>query len=708
MLSKRVSIVAADKTLAKRLAAGVMAAGATAEVVADANEIAGRPELVVVSLALDAIGAIEAVPARAADTARIIGVIPTSSVELVVELLKTPKVVAVLVADQLEPAQLSAVVSRLLYGDVFGLEKLVPWGVKIYSVLVGDYQEKSVAIATISEFAGALGVRRKYREAIEQCLDELLMNALYDAPVDAAGKQMFADVPTKTRISLRMEQKAIVQYACDGRAFAVSVRDSFGTLRRETVLEFLDKCLHADQQIDRKTGGAGLGLYIIANAATTFQVSLHPGVATEVTCTFDLSAPKVQLKELAFFSEKIDSAGRLVAGVSQLVARAPAPPPAARGVIALLIAAIALLLGMIGVVAWPRLRPRPRTALHIVATPAGAAVEVDGAFKGTSGGAPIVVGELDVGQKYEVGAHRDGYAPTIELVTALREPTQVDLALRPLPAALTVTSAPPGATVTVDGKVRGTTPLVLDGLAPGSEHAATLAKPGYTDATRTLRAPEPGTRAEVDVGLTLDPDTGIVRIDSSPPGADVYQGAELIGGIKTPGEHLVRAGRTYEFTVRLPGHRPEVRTLVAKRGAPLEPISVKLVPGGRVTIATNFTEARLSVQGARGCQNAPAPLVCDLADGAYKLHIQSSRPFVNEIVDLDVRGADVARRIDLGWVQVANTDLSLVLPGAPAGTKKAGFTEREVKIGVAPPKGQAAARTLRVLAGKTLTVDLKP
>ena len=104
-------------------------------------------------------------------------------------------------------------------------------------------------------------MRRKYREAVEQVVDEMMMNALYDAPVERPGKQIFADIPTKTRISLRMEQKVVVQYACDDRTFSLSVRDSYGTLERNTVVKYIDKCLHSEQQIDRKTGGAGLGLY---------------------------------------------------------------------------------------------------------------------------------------------------------------------------------------------------------------------------------------------------------------------------------------------------------------------------------------------------------------------------------------------------------------------------------------------------------------
>jgi hypothetical protein len=34
------------------------------------------------------------------------------------------------------------------------------------------------------------------------------------------------------------------------------------------VLRYLDKCLHSPQQLDRKIYGAGLHIYLIANAAT--------------------------------------------------------------------------------------------------------------------------------------------------------------------------------------------------------------------------------------------------------------------------------------------------------------------------------------------------------------------------------------------------------------------------------------------------------
>ena len=115
-----------------------------------------------------------------------------------------------------------------------------------------------------------MGVRRKYREQIDQCIDEMLMNALYDAPVDDAGKPLFADVPVQERVLAARREKALVQYGCDGDRFAVSVRDAFGTLRKEhdPAATSTSACTSPDQQIDRKAGGAGLGLYLICNSAT--------------------------------------------------------------------------------------------------------------------------------------------------------------------------------------------------------------------------------------------------------------------------------------------------------------------------------------------------------------------------------------------------------------------------------------------------------
>jgi hypothetical protein len=196
-----------------------MAAGGAVETLPSADSL-GKGEIQASLVGYHAAGpnpasAVSPLLDRLRDNAWLIVILPKSNLEETVAVMQlSDRVAGVLVADQMSSVYLSSMATRVLYGDIFGLEKIISWGNRIYSSLVGDYQEKSVCISEISEFAGAMRVRRKYREAIEQCVDEMLMNALYDAPVDASGEMLFAKIPVKSRITMRMEQKAVVQYAC--------------------------------------------------------------------------------------------------------------------------------------------------------------------------------------------------------------------------------------------------------------------------------------------------------------------------------------------------------------------------------------------------------------------------------------------------------------------------------------------------------------
>ena len=105
--------------------------------------------------------------------------------------------------------------------------------------------------------------------------------------------------------------------------FAVAVRDRFGRLAKNTILAYIDKCIHSPNQIDRKTYGAGLGLYLVANAAASYVVNVAYGIATEVVCTFDRGA-KTPLR----LRRRVRAPGQRRAAASR--ARRPRPPRGSR------------------------------------------------------------------------------------------------------------------------------------------------------------------------------------------------------------------------------------------------------------------------------------------------------------------------------------------------------------------------------------------
>jgi hypothetical protein len=189
---------------------------------------------------------------------------------------------------------------KLLTGDIFGIEKYVPEGTPVHYVRLRDFEGRGKAIDTVLEFAAASNMRRQVRNAIGSVCEELLMNALYDAPVDDKGNQIFAEVDPHERTAVKSPRPVSIRYAATESQFAVAIRDRFGRLAKNTILAYINKCLTSPTQIDRKTYGAGLGLYLVANAAASYIVNVAYGIATEVVCTFDRGA-KAPLRLVGVF-----------------------------------------------------------------------------------------------------------------------------------------------------------------------------------------------------------------------------------------------------------------------------------------------------------------------------------------------------------------------------------------------------------------------
>ena len=198
------------------------------------------------------------------------------------------------ISDSLEMDEGELVVTscKLLSGDIFGLEKYLSWGVKIHEQTIQTYEEKRQALLTISEHAKQVGARRQVIAKIESVTDELLMNALYDAPAVRSGASRADRVAKSADASIPLEEAAHLRYACDGHYFAVSVQDNYGELHKEAILDHLTRARAErgrPKSMDNDTGGgAGLGLYFILSSVTRFVANIQPGKRTEVVCMFDL------------------------------------------------------------------------------------------------------------------------------------------------------------------------------------------------------------------------------------------------------------------------------------------------------------------------------------------------------------------------------------------------------------------------------------
>jgi hypothetical protein len=188
--------------------------------------------------------------------------------------------------DLSDDGELVVTSGKLVSGDIFGLEKYLSWGARVTAREITNYEQKRAALVAVTTSAQEAGARRGTVARVESVVDELLMNAMYDAPAAARGEEL----RMPSNLLERAASTAGLRWASDGRYFAVSVEDSFGALGKTAILDHVQRA-RAERGRPRaasESGGAGLGLYFVVSSVTRFIANLEPGRRTEVIGLFDL------------------------------------------------------------------------------------------------------------------------------------------------------------------------------------------------------------------------------------------------------------------------------------------------------------------------------------------------------------------------------------------------------------------------------------
>jgi len=167
------------------------------------------------------------------------------------------------------------------------------WGFSSIDLDVRATADRDPAVAQIQDFVAGLGAPRRVAEMFGELGHELIMNAMYDAPVDGSGRPKYA-ADRKADIMLGDHERPALRIACDGTRLALQIRDPFGRLERHHVVAGLERGL-AGGELDRSHGGAGLGLLVCHNASTALFFDVVANRSTEVTALFELD---VNLREL--------------------------------------------------------------------------------------------------------------------------------------------------------------------------------------------------------------------------------------------------------------------------------------------------------------------------------------------------------------------------------------------------------------------------
>ncbi len=176
-------------------------------------------------------------------------------------------------------SDLAITIKKVLSRNIFGMEK---YGVPpARSVFLSNSGEKSAVLRQLRSYFRKQGVSDSILHRMSAAMDEMIMNAVFDAPKKSNGKPLYYHRERSSSIQLPPSQWPEITYGMSPSKLAFSVSDRFGTFDQKTFFSFVNR-LRRHRSIHPSGGkGAGMGLFLIFRALDEMIINVNPGRRTE-------------------------------------------------------------------------------------------------------------------------------------------------------------------------------------------------------------------------------------------------------------------------------------------------------------------------------------------------------------------------------------------------------------------------------------------
>lgn len=185
--------------------------------------------------------------------------------------------------------------------------QFLTWGVTNVAWTPGSTADLRRIVKQVEDISRNLGVDRREASVVAAAAHELLMNAIYDAPVGDDGQPVFAYHRTAD-VTLSERQRPTFRMAIGPAYIGLDVADPFGRLPRNRFFESVLRGLAARVEgavLDTTHGGAGLGLHSLFTSGSVLRAELRPLRETSVSWMLRRSAahrPRDTERSLYFVS----------------------------------------------------------------------------------------------------------------------------------------------------------------------------------------------------------------------------------------------------------------------------------------------------------------------------------------------------------------------------------------------------------------------
>lgn len=176
----------------------------------------------------------------------------------------------------------------------------------VQKVVLTNTDQKQEAVEAVRQYLLMAKVPARISNMISNSVDELLMNAMFDAPCDEFGKPLYSATLRSHSRELVGREQVTMSIGFDGFYFGASIADGFGSIDRTRILNHISASYREkDYNIRLGQAGAGLGVATIFNSGGTLIYHCEAGKKTEATLLHRTYASYRDFKnQFKFFSAK--------------------------------------------------------------------------------------------------------------------------------------------------------------------------------------------------------------------------------------------------------------------------------------------------------------------------------------------------------------------------------------------------------------------
>ncbi|MGK5085806.1 hypothetical protein WDW37_21160 [Bdellovibrionota bacterium FG-1] len=189
--------------------------------------------------------------------------------------------------DEPAPMLLARLAGIILRGEPFGIARYFPEKADIRKIVIKRSGQKHAAVEAIQNIFVRQNVNTRLSALVAQAVDELLMNALFDAPVLPNGMALRRGTDRNADFELIEQEYVVVEVASIFDYIGICVADQFGSLKKSVLMNVLARNLPVDlAHVPSHDPTVSMGLKGIIQSGLSLVFASQPGVRTEVMLFF--------------------------------------------------------------------------------------------------------------------------------------------------------------------------------------------------------------------------------------------------------------------------------------------------------------------------------------------------------------------------------------------------------------------------------------